>query len=78
MRKIHCRQVPIKKPHGRGHGVSGQGKKSAEANLAEDALAGEKLGAQTDHEAQHGKAAIPGFSKTNEAKAGGVVGHGDG
>ena len=51
---------------------------SAEADLAQDALAGEKLGAQTDHEAQHGKTAVPGLSKTNEAKTGGVVGHGDG
>jgi hypothetical protein len=41
-------------------------------------LACEEFGAKTNHKTQHGKTAIPGFSKTNEAKTGGVVSHGDG
>jgi hypothetical protein len=48
---------------------------SAQADLSEDTLTGEQLGAQTDHEAQHGQAAIPGFSEGNETEAGGGVGH---
>ena len=71
-------RFPSKKPHGASHGASGKGWKSAEANLAEDALAGQKLGTQADHKTQHGKTAIPGFCKTYEAKTGGVVGHGGG
>jgi hypothetical protein len=37
--------------------------------LAEDALAGEQLGAHADHEAEHGQAAIPGFSEGDETEA---------
>ena len=48
---------------------------SAEADLAEDALAGQQLGAEADHEAHHGQAAIPGLSEVDETEAG-VVGHG--
>ena len=51
---------------------------SAQAHLAEDALAGEEFGGQADHKAQHGQTAIPGFSKSNETEAGGVVSHGAG
>ena len=50
--------------------------RSAEADLGQDALAGEQLGTQADHEAHHGQAAIPGFSKVDEAEAGCVVRHG--
>ena len=49
---------------------------SAEADLGEDALAGQQLGAEADDEAEHGKAAIPGLSEVDEAEAGGGVGHG--
>ena len=45
---------------------------SAEANLGEDALAGQQLGAEADHKAQHGQAAVPGFSEVDEAEAVGV------
>ena len=48
---------------------------STEANLSQDALTGEKLGAQADDETKHGKTAIPGFSKIYESKAGCVVRH---
>ena len=50
--------------------------RSAEADLGQDALAGEQLGTQADDEAHHGQAAIPGFSKVDEAEAGCVVRHG--
>ena len=43
---------------------------SAEADLAEDALTGEQFGTQTDDEAQHGQAAIPGLSECNKTEAG--------
>ena len=49
---------------------------SAEANLGQDALAGEQFGTQADHEAHHGQPAIPGFSEVDEAEAGCVVRHG--
>ena len=49
---------------------------SAEADLRQDALAGQKLGTEADDEAQHGKAAVPGLSEVDEAEAGGGVGHG--
>jgi len=49
---------------------------SAQADLGEDALAGEQLGGQADHEAEHGQAAIPGFSERDKAEAGGGVSHG--
>ena len=42
---------------------------SAEANLGQDALAGEQFGTQADHEAHHGQPAIPGFSEVDEAEA---------
>ena len=48
---------------------------STEANLSQDALTGEKLGAQADDETKHGKTAIPGFCKIYESKAGCVVRH---
>lgn len=52
-------------------------KRSAEADLGQDALAGEQFGAQADHEAHHGQTAIPGFREVHEAEAGGVgFGHG--
>ena len=44
---------------------------SAEANLAEDALAGEHLREETNDETHHGQTAVPGFCKINEAEAGG-------
>ena len=49
--------------------------RSAQAQLAEDALAGEQFGAQTDHEAEHGQAAIPGFSEGYETEAGRGLSH---
>ena len=48
---------------------------SAETDLGEDALAGQQLGAEADHKAQHGETAIPGLSEVHKAKAG-VVRHG--
>ena len=44
--------------------------KSAEADLGEDALAGQKLSAEADDESHHGEAAIPGFSERREAELG--------
>ena len=44
--------------------------KSAEADLGQDALAGEQFGAKADHETEHGQTAIPGFSQVDEAEAG--------
>ena len=49
--------------------------RSAQAQLAEDALAGEQFGAQADHEAEHGQAAIPGFSEGDETEAGRGLSH---
>ena len=49
---------------------------SAEADLAEDALTGEQLGAEADHKAEHGQAAIPGFSEGNKTEAGSGSSHG--
>ncbi len=43
---------------------------SAEADLAQDALAGEHLSEETNGEAHHGQTAIPGFCEVNEAEAG--------
>ena len=43
---------------------------SAEADLAQDALAGEHLGEEANGEAHHGQTAIPGFCEVNEAKTG--------
>ena len=47
---------------------------SAEADLGEDALAGQQLGTEADDEAEHGQTAIPGLSEVDEAKTC-VVGH---
>lgn len=44
--------------------------RSAQADLAEDALTGEKLRGEADHESEHGKAAIPGFGEGDETEAG--------
>ena len=49
---------------------------SAEADLAEDALTGEQLGAEADNKAEHGQTAIPGFGKSDKAEAGGWISHG--
>ena len=46
------------------------GEDSAEADLAEDALAGKELGGQANDETEHGQTTIPGFSKSDEAEAG--------
>ena len=43
--------------------------------MAEDALTGEQLGAQADHEAEHGQTAIPGFGEGDESELGGGVSH---
>ena len=48
-----------------------QGRTSAQADLAEDALAGEQFGGEADHEAEHGQTAIPGLSEGNKTEAGG-------
>ena len=49
---------------------------SAEADLGKDALAGQQLGAETDDEAEHGQAAVPGLSEVDETETGGGVRHG--
>ena len=49
---------------------------SAETDLGKDALAGEQLGGEADHEAEHGEAAVPSFSKSNETETGIRGGHG--
>ena len=43
---------------------------SVQTQLAEDALAGQQLRTQADHEAEHGQAAIPGFSEATKPKRG--------
>ena len=48
-----------------------QGRASAQADLAQDALAGEQFGGEADHETEHGQAAIPGLSEGNKTEAGG-------
>ena len=48
---------------------------SAQANLVEDAMAGEQLGAKTDHKSEHGQAAIPGLGECDETEAGRGVSH---
>ena len=50
-------------------------RRSAEADLSQDALAGQQLGAEADHEAEHGQATVPGLSEVDEAKAGVGVSH---
>ena len=56
-------------------GTQPQPYESTEANLGQDALAGEKLCAKADDETEHGETAIPGLSEVDETKAC-VVGHG--
>ena len=41
---------------------------SAEANLGQDALAGEQLGTQADDEAHHGQASVPLLSEGRETE----------
>ena len=48
--------------------------RSAEADLGQDALAGQQLGAEADDEAEHGQTAIPCLSEVDETKTC-VVGH---
>ena len=43
-------------------------RRSAEADLGQDALAGQELGAETDHEAHHGEPTIPLLSEGGEAE----------
>ena len=50
-------------------------RKSAEADLGQDALAGQELGAEADHDAQHGQTTVPGLSEVDETEAC-VVRHG--
>jgi predicted NAD/FAD-dependent oxidoreductase len=56
--------------------ASERGRGSAEADLGEDALAGEQFGGEADDEAEHGQAAIPGFGEGNETEAGFGSSHG--
>ena len=49
--------------------------RSAEADLGEDALAGQQLGTEADDETEHGETTIPGLSEVDKTKAC-VVGHG--
>ena len=48
--------------------------RSAQADLRQDALAGQEFSAEADYEPHHGEAAVPGFSEIDEAEAS-VVGH---
>ena len=48
---------------------------SAQADLGQDALAGQELGAQTDDEAEHGQTTIPGLSEIDKTEAGIRVSH---
>ena len=48
---------------------------SAEADLGQDALAGQELGAKTDDEAEHGQTTIPGLSEVDKTEAGIRVSH---
>ena len=59
----------------RRRGFLGEEAESAEANLAEDALAGQQLGAEADDETHHSQTTIPGLSEVDETEAG-VVRHG--
>ena len=61
-----------------GSGLKGWGnRESAEADLGQDALAGEQFGAEADDETEHGETAVPGFSEVDETEASlSVVGHG--
>ena len=48
---------------------------SAQPDLGEDALAGEQLGAKTDHKSEHGQAAIPCLGEGNKTEAGSGLSH---
>jgi len=50
--------------------------RSTQADLVKDALAGEQLGCQTNHEAEHRQATIPSFGESHETEAGRGVSHG--
>jgi hypothetical protein len=43
--------------------------RSTQADLGKDALAGEQLGCQTNHEAEHRQATIPSFGESHETEA---------
>ena len=64
-----------KNPLGQAEGAFGGRDGSAEADLGQDALAGQQLSAEADDEAHHGQTAVPGFSEVDEAEAC-VVRHG--
>ena len=68
-------QKTTKNPLGQAAGAFGDRDGSAEADLGQDALAGQELGAEADHDAHHGQTAVPGFSEVDEAEAC-VVRHG--
>jgi hypothetical protein len=57
---------------GDGGGVVGL-HDSAQADLGENALAGEQFGGQSDHKPNHGQSAIPGFGKSDEAETGRIA-----
>ncbi len=56
--------------------LKGTGWGSTQADLAQDALAVEQFGAEANHEAEHGQAAISSLSKGHKAKMGGGDSHG--
>ena len=64
-----------KNPLGQAEGAFIYSEGSAEADLGQDALAGQQLSAEADDEAHHGQTAVPGFSEVDEAEAC-VVRHG--
>ena len=41
---------------------------SAQTQLAQDSLAGEQLGAKSDHETEHGETPVPGFSESDKTE----------
>lgn len=43
---------------------------SAQADLGQNALAGEQFGGQADHETHHGQTTIPGFGEVDKTKTG--------
>ena len=63
-------QQTSKNPLGQAEGAFGERDGSAEADLGQDALAGQQLSAEADDEAHHGQTAVPGFSEVDEAEAG--------
>ena len=64
-----------KNPSGQAEGAFLDRDGSAEADLGQDALAGQQLSAEADDEAHHGQTAVPSFSEVDEAEAC-VVRHG--